>query len=542
MSRVKKILVGILTFAILSGISACGRSNNGQIDERITIRLAAPQNAFIENFDTNLYKLWLEEQTGLRIEMTWLPAEDAERIALLSLTTGEGLPDAYIGFGSGNYEIFNNLNLQEYAGWGVIIPLNGLIEQHGVNLKAVWEELAGYDIKQYMTLADGMIYYMPGFSSSLITRYRQVMWVNRGWLDVLDIPVPSTTAEFRDMLIAFKTLSPNRNWAIDEIPLAGTEEHYGKQVYDFLFNAFIYNDEKHGRLLLENGIIGYAPIRDEWREALKYMHGLYQDGLFSPFSFTQSNQQHKQMANDPRDILGAFTSPGITFTVLQNSPEIMRRYVGIGPLTGPGGASYATVSLPLPKPNGVITSAAEHPAEVFKLLDLMLSVEASLMGRYGEYGVDWEYAREGDISIYGTPATIRIINQIWNKSQNKHLNQIVPYISRPGFSNGVTWEGSTTDGEYMNAQAAMLYRGHEPVEFVGEITFAAREECCFPLLRTDLERYLKRNVIAFITGEQDIESDDDWAEYIGGFYYWGLEHYLEIAQTAYNRMKRQSVR
>ena len=232
--------------------------------------------------------------------MTWLPAEDAERIAMLALATGEGLPDAFVGFGSRSYDIFNNLNLQRYGASGVIIPLNELIERYGANLKAVWDEHAEHNMEAFMTMPDGNIYYMPGFSSSLITRYvHQVMWVNRSWLKTLDIPVPTTTAEFRDMLMAFKTGDPNGNGIADEIPLAGTEEHYSKQIYNFLFNAFIYNDAIYDRLLLENGVVGFAPVRDEWREALHYMHGLYQDGLISPFSFTQSNQQHVQMANLP---------------------------------------------------------------------------------------------------------------------------------------------------------------------------------------------------------------------------------------------------
>jgi len=534
-----KITAGILMLAIISSMISCSISDNEKnTDERITVRLAAPQNPYIENFDTNMYKLWLEEQTGLEIEMIWLPAEDAENIAKLALAAGEGLPDAYIGFGSANYDIFSNLNLQKYGESGAIIPLNDLIERYGANVRAVWDELDEFNLKKFMTMPDGNIYYMPGFSSSLITRYIQnLMWVNKGWLDALDLSVPTTTAEFRDMLMAFRTGDPNGNGLADEIPLAGTEEHYGKQVYDFLFNAFIYNDAKHDRLLLENGIVGFAPVRDEWRDALKYMRGLYEDGLLSPFSFTQSNQQLRQMANDPRDILGAFTSPGITFTVQQNSPEIMERYIGVGPLAGPDGVRFASVSIPLPKPNGVITSACEYPEEVFKLFDLMLSEEACLMGRYGEQGVDWERARPGDVSIYGTPATINIINQLWNTPQNKHLNQIVPYISRPKFSGGVTWDGTKTDGEYMNAQAVMLYNGHEPEEFIGALMFTAEEEENILNIRMDIEAWVKQNIIDFITGNRDIQSDSEWAAYAEEFNALGLDILLKTAQSAADRAK-----
>ena len=534
----RRTLAAAAILAMMTGLSACGRQADSPVDDRIVIRLAAPQNAYIENFDTNLYKLWLEEQTGLRIEMTWLPAEDAERIAMQALATGEGLPDAFVGFGSSSYDIFSNLNLQRYGESGVILALGDLIEQYGVNLKAVWDELSEYNIESFMTMPDGNIYYMPGFSSSLITRYvHQVMWVNGGWLDALGLQAPATTDEFRDMLMAFKYGDPNGNGQADEIPLAGTEDHYSKQVYDFLFNAFIYNDVKQDRLLLSDGLVGFAPVRDEWRQALRFMRGLYLDGLISPLSFTQSNQQHIQMANDPQDILGAFVSPGVTFTVLQNSPEMMSRYIGIGPLAGPDGTRLASVSIPLPKPNGVITSAARHPEEVIKLFDLMLSEEASLMGRYGEFGVDWEWAKEGDLSIYGTQATIHIANQIWNTPQNKHLNQIIPYISRPQYSGGVTWSGLDSDGEYMNARAVMLYREFEPDEFIGALIFTAAEEERITYIRTDVEAYVRSSIIDFITGARDVEDESEWAAYVAKFEALGLSALLETAQAAVDRVE-----
>jgi len=539
---VATLLAVVMSTAILASCTGAPQSNQNNNtpqnnSNRITVRLAAPQSAFIEDFDTNVYKLWLEEQTGLNIEMTWLSAEDADRIAMLALTTGEGLPDAYVGFG--DRDLFSNMNLQKFGELGTIIALNDYIEQYGDNIFSVWDELAEYNFQFFMTMPDGNIYYMPGFSSSMITRYvRQVMWVNKGWLDALNLQIPETTDDFREMLLTFRDGDPNKNGLNDEIPMAGTQDHYGKQVYNYLFNAFIYNESKHDRLLLNNGIVSFAPVHDEWREALRFMHELYKDGLLSPHSFEQSNQQHKQMANDPRDILGAFTSPGITLTVLQNSPEIMERYIGIGPLKGPGGVQFASVSVPLPKPCGVITSAAEHPEEIFKLFDLMLSEEACLMGRYGEYGIDWEWADENDKSIYGTPATIRILNQIWNTSQNKHLSQIVPYISRPKFSGGVSWSGNTLDGEYMNAQAVMHYQGLEPDEYIGALVFTTDEEEAILKIRTDIENYINQSIIDFITGVRDIESDRDWTTYIQEYNNLGLDILLKTSQTAVDRMKR----
>ncbi len=529
----RRISVYLIIGMMLLLLASCVMQTQPEPVKEIT--LCAPQNAFIEDFETNDYKLWLEQKTGLKIKMNWLPEKEAEELVRTALLTGQNLPDAYVGFDS--YSIFSYENLQELGQQGVIFPLDAMIEQYGENTKAVWEELAEYDVKEQMTSADGHIYFMPGFSYSTITRYRQIMWINKGWLDALDLPVPTTTEEFADTLRAFKTLDPNGNGENDEIPFAGTQDYMGKQGYDYLFNSFIYNNEKNAWLLLENGMLDFAPIRPQWREALIYINALYEEGLFSPLSFMQNDSQMKQMATDANDILGAFTSPGITYTVQQNSPELLSRYVGIAPLKGPDGVQLATVSIPLPKANGIILSAGKYPEEVFKLFDLMLSEEACLMGRYGKRGVDWDFADEGAVSIYGTPATIKIINQLWNTSQNKHLKQIGPYISRPKYSGGVTWDDTLTDGEYMNAQAAMLYTPYEPEEFVGTIIYSPEAKRSIQNIRTQIERYTEQSIEDFVTGKRDIHNDDTWDRYVVKFEELGLDAFLRVSQTAYDDMK-----
>ncbi|MCL2096202.1 MAG: extracellular solute-binding protein [Oscillospiraceae bacterium] len=525
------ILVFVFVF-ILCGLFSCRQTNAGDIinkseDNRIVVRLAAPQNNYIEDFDTNLYKLWLEEQTGLKIEMTWLPLENAEQIASQQLLGGEGLPDAYVGFA--NLEIFQPHNLQEYINRGNIISLTSLIETYGEHIKELFAGFPEYNIRENMTSADGHIYFMPGFGSSVIRKYRHMMWVNKNWLDELGLDPPETTEEFADMLRAFKNAYP------DKIPMSGTEQAYSKQPYNFLFNAFIYNDENNSRLYPEDGKLVFSPVRNEWRNALLYMRGLYGEGLISPHTFTQDDRQFMQMANDPRDILGAFASPGITLVVQQNSPEILGRYIGIAPLTGPDGVRFTTVNSSAPRPAGVITSACRNPVEVFELFDLMLSEEASLIGRYGLRGTDWDFADEGDISIYGTPATIKLYNQLWNTLQNSHLAQITPYISHPKYSGGVTWDGSVTDGEYMNARSAMLHIGSEPPEYISRLLYLPGEEEQIQKIRAAAEVHTRESAVAFITGERDIYDDGEWEDYLAEFDAIGLEEFVRAAQAAYDR-------
>ncbi len=530
----KKILFILTGFIMAILFTACTRSaDEGERDDRITVRLAAPQNALIEDFDTNEYKLWLEEETGLKLEMVWLPEKDAEQMVILALATGEDLPDAYIGFGSHN--IFKQPNLQTYIDSGAIISLTDYIEEYGVNTKKTYELLDAFYVQELMTQSDGNIYFMPGFSYSMITRYSQILWLNQGWLDALGLSRPTTTEELYEVLVAFRDKDPNGNGIQDEIPLCGTEAAYSKQVYDNLMNAFIYNDPKNSRLYVENGEVLFAPITDAWREGLIYLNRLCTEGLLSPLSFTQSDQQMIQMANDSRDILGGFTVSGFTYTVNQSSPEVIARYQAVAPLAGPEGVQYCTLSFPLPKPNGVITSACEHPEEVFKLFDLMVSEEAATK-RLGTQGVDWDYAKEGELSIANKPADIRIVNQLWKAKQNKHLMELEPYVQSPYVEKSIVDENGT-DGEVINMQARFLYEPYEPEDRVLTLIFQPEEMVELYEIRGSIDTHIKSGFEDFITGKKDIHNDAVWKAYKAEFYEIGLEKFLTAAQKSYEQLK-----
>jgi putative aldouronate transport system substrate-binding protein len=524
----------LLCAALLGGLIACTSAEPEKEDGRITVRLAAPANALIEDFDTNHYKLWLEEQTGLKIEMTWLPAEEAEQIAMQQLSTGEGMPDAYIGFGSHN--IFKQPNLQAYIHSGAIIPLTDYIERHGDHTKAVYEHLEDFYVKELMTQSDGNVYFMPGFSYHMITRYSQILWINQGWLDNLNLKHPTTTDELQKVLTAFRDNDPNGNGLKDEIPMAGTEKAYSKQPYDNLMNAFIYNDPKNSRLSVENGKVVFGPITDEWRSGLAYLNALHNEGLYSPLSFTMDDQQLIELANDPRDILGAFTVSGFTYTVMQSEPDVIARYKPVAPLRGPDGVQLCTLSFPLPKPCGVITSASQHPEAVFKLFDLMLSEEASLQ-RLGVQGEDWDFAGEGDVSIFSTPATIRIYNQLWKAKQNKHLMELEPYVRWLTTTDVTPDRNGVWDGEYINAQARLLYVPWEPEDRVLTLVFDAHEMVELNNIRGAIDSYTNTNIVNFITGARDIHDDAAWGAYKAEFDTIGLERFMIAAQKSYEQFK-----
>ncbi len=137
-----------------------------------------------------------------------------------------------------------------------------------------------------------------------------------------------------------------------------------------------------------------------------------------------------------------------------------------------------------------------------RLLDTMLSEEASLIARYGEQGVDWEFSDGSDVSVSGGVSTIVTKNYLWNTPQNKHLSGIGPMWVRTEYLEGVTWNGVNSDAEYIDARARTSCRAFLPAT-PGS---AERDEA--------LSGFADGYIREFVTGERDIGSDTEWNRFV----------------------------
>ncbi len=66
--------------------------------EKATLRIAVPSNPAVEDFTTNAFTKWYEEQTNVAVEWVVLPAGD-EGLQKLNLMLSSGdVPDVIMGF------------------------------------------------------------------------------------------------------------------------------------------------------------------------------------------------------------------------------------------------------------------------------------------------------------------------------------------------------------------------------------------------------------------------------------------------------------
>lgn len=112
------------------------------------------------------------------------------------------------------------------------------------------------------TAPDGKIYGLTGLNECFHCSYPNKMWVNTKWLDQLNMKVPATTEEFKEMLKAFKTKDPNGNGKADEVPLSGSTENFGVHIIPYLMNGFIYDDDRN-YLILNQGKVEMAANKPE---------------------------------------------------------------------------------------------------------------------------------------------------------------------------------------------------------------------------------------------------------------------------------------
>ena len=134
----------------------------------------------------------LEEATNVHINWTCYVADQFADKKNLALANASNLPDGLFTAGMSDYDLLR------YADQGVIVAVDELIENHMPNLKKVLEDNPQY--KAMVTAPDGHIYSFPwieqlGSGKEAIQTIGGMPFINKRWLDELNLPVPETTEE-----------------------------------------------------------------------------------------------------------------------------------------------------------------------------------------------------------------------------------------------------------------------------------------------------------------------------------------------------------
>lgn len=541
----KMLALHIFVLAVVL-LQACGAGQNagqeakqavtpeGQfpiVKEKMSITaFVAAGDTLVKDYQNNDFVRYLEQKTNIQLELDVAAAGSTDQKRNLLLATSD-YPEIFI---DGSSKSENQL----YGKQGVFLPLNDLIAEYGANTREI---LADFPlVKANLTLPDGKIYNLPDVNECFHCSLSPKMWVYEPWLDKLGLEMPTTTEDFKQMLIAFRDRDPNGNGIKDEIPLSGMIQ-YGSGFDGFLMRAFVYSpgnigDGGLGRMYLDNGKIITAFDQPAFKDGLLYMNDLYNEGLIDPDSFTQDINTYLSLGENPGTILmgvAAGAHMGV-FTHFNGESGRWLEYKAMPPLEGPGGLRIARYFPPYGGGAWTITDKAKNPEAAFRLGDAFYERDIMLHNLYGREGIEWAWAEEGELGINGLQAIWKPLVGRGEINGTSWWNQAGPQLQSDAFRLGQVNKGpedlevvlfnETRDKmEPYQADSNMVI---PPLTFDEEVIPEQTE------LGSTLGTYVNEMVARFITGDADIETG--WDDYLAELEKIGLPRYIELIQQAYD--------
>ena len=497
--------------------------------------LAVPSSNVID-LNTNEYTKWLEKQTNVRITWDSVTTDAAVKINLL-LASGQKLPDVIMGWG----QIAEHYL---YGSQGILKPLNKLIETQGFEIKKVIAYAPNYLTES--KAADGNVYQIAKFEDCYHCKYAQKIFINRKWLDNLGLKMPSTTDEYRDALRAFKAKDPNGNGKADEVPMSGLINYWHNELEAFLMCAFIYDDGGDRLNIMAGNKVVPCFTQPEFREGLRYINGMFKEGLIDKQALIQESPQLIQLAMGSTDNrVGAIPCGAEQEFSPDVNSERTREYTALPPLKGPKGLRVCGYYPTHPTINEsmVFTKDNKHLEASFRYADLMMSEGASIRNWYGVEGDDWKRPAAGTISDWGLPAKYVVLkpNVVQRSQQNVAYVHGCPFFMPADLFMGSdtqtpgTMKGGWNYEVFLYEVSRDSYRQYAPKTVLPVLTYAKADQEVIDEVKTNVNSYVNQSIARFITGEMDL--DKDWDKYIKEFDSIGLKKYLGLVQKAYDKLR-----
>ena len=536
-----------------SGEESTDSSKTGdKIGNGETLVIGIQTNSFIEDYKDNYLTKKLEEDLDVNLEFYELPQTGADLQSKISLmvTNPDNLPDIIITTSLTPEAVL------DYGSKGAFIPLNAYYEDK--NMAKYLSQIQEDDLNRIfkdMTSADGNMYALPNYSMATWNMTTNRYYINQAWLDQLGLEVPETTEELREVLNAFISQDPNGNGQADEIGIFGQASGtYGEDIIDALINSFVfYNGGKQngGLALDESGKNVVAPYTtEEWREALRYLHSLYEDGSIDPSTFTNDATQFKATLNSETPIVGLTTAGSYSgnWTDCDNNENFLEMDM-IAPFTGPNGVCYTPYTEYASTPAFFITSKCQNPELAFRLGDYFYKPEISHMARWGEEGVDWtsdpeickDYTNGYIKAGLADEITLLSLTNVWSEPSSQFWHNVNPFYESLDDSNSNTSVLSpydeNTKSAPLNARNVELYLDKHPDKVLPLLHYTQEEAQQVSQIIADITDFVESTKAEFITGNRDIENG--WDSYLEELNNLGLQEWIAVAQTAYERSLEQ---
>ena len=561
MKKITRILALLLALVMLLGLAACGgtssdsdeptlNQNGGSnanvgANKRPTITVGVPGMPNVLDYQNNDYTIWIEEQTGVNLEIVVYAMNEWSAQIQTSIAGNEELPDILWGME------FPLLTRNMYGQDGYLIDLLPYFNDPDIFEKyPFWEEQLNTWIddeqrdlmfEKGIDPSTGELYAFPYVSYPGTDEPQNMGYINTVWLDKLGLDMPTSIEELKVVLEAFKTQDPNGNGVQDEIPMIGSMCAIRGDAPTWLTNSYIFNNDYY-IFNATDGKLWYPWITDEYRQGLRTLREFVQNGWLSTLTWTLASAAEIPATFTPSS---GVASCGVFFghiaLRIQEDTPLMYEYQPLPPF------NYAPVSEDAYIYRSYITDSCDDPELAFKVLMYMQSPEGQMAYRIGLEGRDWEWQMNEDLD--GNPCMRPVIiapNDVyagqttatWGGGAHGICQKPIEWTPTYPLTDEETWETVRSDKHYDHYEKYMaVAEANNPDEIVYSLIYTEEELDIYSECYAAIQKVIKTGRAEFATGVRNINSDSDWQAYIAEFNKAGADQMLEIAQEAYDRQK-----
>lgn len=512
----KMLRATALATIIATLMSGCGKGVKNSNDDLTEVSFLLSASA--ASSDLFIWKDILREKFGINAKFE-MAAQDAHLEKLNLLIASNNLPDVISPVPS---DIAKKIGLS-----GMLVNYNDYLDEMPDFKKAISEDSVAY---ASLFASDGGIYVAPQYvkEASLINSYRYVPTIREDLVKETGMDMPKTYEELYDVLKAIKKLHPD---SIGIINRTGTDAF---KDYGYTFGVrpdvyYNYEDDKYE----------FGPNNERYKDMLKFMNKLWNEGLLDKEFFTASKAQFESKLTNG---LGAFYFDWAEFSSLYSQTHKNLKgddgfsLIPIGPITPDSYPRKIVQTMDRVNPycSMCISSQSEARDKLIKFVNWLYSDEGADMAQYGIEGDNYTVSDDGTykfnadiVAEYNSDGTIE---------RDKTLGINLPHIRR-----------ITTDKEYKKPNEFVVKTEEALAKYLKEgygysinngisLTFTEEETEEKSRIASDINTCVNEWSIGLVTGSK---SFDDYDKFISETKQKGADKLVEINNNAYERFKNK---
>lgn len=532
----KKVIASFLIAVLAAGsLSACGgEAQNSQSEKdngKVTLTALVNKHSLTKDLNEIEWLNEIQEKAGVKIEWQQISADwDQKKSAMFA--SGE-IPDLLFGATADSDYV-------QYQ--GLFENLEPLIEKNAPNIKEMFEEHP--ETETLAKTENGENYGVPSYQA-VWPKVSGSMLINKTWLDNLNLEVPETWEELKEVLIAFRDQDPNGNGdPADEIPMTFMNDFVsrsgGADILNMLGGTGIQlTDRAPYGYFAEDAEVKNCFIDERYRDFIKFLRELYQEGCISQEVLTQDYSKYQSVCRAD----GKTAQVGLTFAWESGDRfgnELKSQYIAIPQIKKDESVTNASYSYDFYGLNYhgnrvAMSSKCENKEAAMKFIDAFYDKEVSIQVLFGGMNDKDKGIQKNEDGTYQVlpPADTALDPGTWKWTNTLADNG--PFYIRDEMKEnlilgtdmiGALEEKSVYEDDLKNIDPKTnLY----PQTFM---KYSQEDINTMAVNQANIDNIVDQTAAAWMT-DPSRDIDQEWDSYVQSVLDAGLEQNLEIRQKSY---------